>query len=84
MSIYLDFKKLKESKMQNNKYKYVSLVVLIVLLAEIKEVHLDKLEGAPERPKIFRNKHELVDYINKINHYYGVVGRPVRIIFDLN
>ena len=66
--------------MQNQKVKY-GLIILMALLAAIKEVNLEKLEGAPERPKIFRNKQELVEYINKINHFYGVVGRPVRNCF---
>ena len=61
--------------MQNNKIKH-NLLILLVLISAISEVCLEKLEGAPERPKIFRSKHELVEYINKINNYYGVVGRP--------
>jgi len=61
--------------MQNNKIKH-NFLILLVLLSAISEVCLEQLEGAPERPKIFRSKHELVEYINKINNYYGVVGRP--------
>lgn len=30
----------------------------------------------PERPAVFTSKKELIDYIKRVNEYYGKVGRP--------
>ena len=64
--------------MQFFDFKY-NLLILMATILIIKEVNLEMLNGLPERPerpRIFRSKQELVDYINKVNHYYGIVGRP--------
>ena len=29
----------------------------------------------PEKPSVFRNKQELINYISRLNKYYGIAGR---------
>lgn len=52
----------------------------LVILQLINETVSFGIRGSsdemPERPAVFTSKKELIDYIKRVNEYYGKVGRP--------
>ncbi|RNA04727.1 pro-neuropeptide Y-like isoform X1 [Brachionus plicatilis] len=52
-------------------------LILCQLIAETVSFGIrDTSDEMPERPAVFKSKKELIDYIKRVNEYYGKVGRP--------
>jgi hypothetical protein len=62
--------------------KLVLLLGFVVLACHIEKsssVYLfdtKNLHPPPQKPSVFRSKGELLAYLNKLNQYYAVAGRP--------
>ena len=44
-------------------------------LAGVQQVDASSIDQ-PERPVVFRNKAELMNYLKRLNEFYAIVGRP--------
>ena len=53
--------------------KYLIVLLLISLLNQV--TYGNEELKIPDKPSVFKNKQELVNYLKKMNEYYAIVGR---------
>lgn len=62
--------------MKPKNFGLIFLIFLATIFCELSTAKRFDLADIPKKPDIFRSREEIIQYIIKLNEFFGVVGRP--------